>query len=195
MLKIRFGETALQVCDVMLKDMADSKRIDDHVHGDISVSRRVLARPRGSSIVIGTSVGYLENVLAECAVFISASYSEARTVRIMYTSLHILMLIIRAAKEYEAAFHHFKPDKHLRWLQHLGTVTISLEMSDRIVEVEATTLQASTVELFEGKTEWTIVDLCEALGVKEESVVRAGLTFWVGEGVLREQGDVWVLIE
>lgn len=37
LLKIRFGETVLQVCDVMLKDMADSKRIDDHVHGDIQV--------------------------------------------------------------------------------------------------------------------------------------------------------------
>jgi anaphase-promoting complex subunit 2 len=35
LLKIRFGEEALHVCDVMLKDMADSKRIDDHVHGDI----------------------------------------------------------------------------------------------------------------------------------------------------------------
>lgn len=39
LLKIRFGETALQICDVMLKDMADSKRINDHVHGDIKVSR------------------------------------------------------------------------------------------------------------------------------------------------------------
>lgn len=37
MLKIRFGESALQVCDVMLKDMADSKRIDDRIQGDIQV--------------------------------------------------------------------------------------------------------------------------------------------------------------
>lgn len=35
LLKIRFGEEALHVCDVMLKDMSDSKRINDHVHGDI----------------------------------------------------------------------------------------------------------------------------------------------------------------
>jgi anaphase-promoting complex subunit 2 len=37
LLKIRFGEAPLGVCDVMLKDMADSKRINDHVHGDIKV--------------------------------------------------------------------------------------------------------------------------------------------------------------
>ena len=30
-LKIRFGEATLQVCEVMLKDMTDSKRIDGHV--------------------------------------------------------------------------------------------------------------------------------------------------------------------
>ena len=32
-LKIRFGEAALQVCEVMLKDMTDSKRIDTHIQG------------------------------------------------------------------------------------------------------------------------------------------------------------------
>ena len=30
-LKIRFGEAALQVCEVMLRDMTDSRRIDQHV--------------------------------------------------------------------------------------------------------------------------------------------------------------------
>lgn len=30
-LKIRFGEAALQVCEVMLRDMTDSKRIDQHI--------------------------------------------------------------------------------------------------------------------------------------------------------------------
>ncbi|KAJ3795896.1 hypothetical protein GGU11DRAFT_746633 [Lentinula aff. detonsa] len=30
-LKIRFGEAALQVCEVMLKDMTDSKCINGHV--------------------------------------------------------------------------------------------------------------------------------------------------------------------
>jgi len=36
-LKIRFGEAPLQVCEVMLKDMTDSKRIDQHVQTQNSV--------------------------------------------------------------------------------------------------------------------------------------------------------------
>lgn len=38
-LKIRFGEAALQVCEVMLRDMTDSKRIDGHVQNQKQVSR------------------------------------------------------------------------------------------------------------------------------------------------------------
>lgn len=37
-LKIRFGEGALQVCEVMLRDMTDSKRIDQHVQTQQAVS-------------------------------------------------------------------------------------------------------------------------------------------------------------
>ena len=36
-LKIRFGEGPLQVCEVMLKDMTDSRRIDQHVQSQKSV--------------------------------------------------------------------------------------------------------------------------------------------------------------
>lgn len=37
-LKIRFGEPALQVCEVMLRDMTDSRRIDQHVQSQRPVS-------------------------------------------------------------------------------------------------------------------------------------------------------------
>lgn len=46
LLKLRFGEQALQVCDVMLKDMADSKRIDDRIQGELKV------RPYWNKLVI-----------------------------------------------------------------------------------------------------------------------------------------------
>ncbi len=36
-LKIRFGEAALQVCEVMLRDMTDSKRTDQHIQSQEQV--------------------------------------------------------------------------------------------------------------------------------------------------------------
>jgi hypothetical protein len=34
MLKLRFGETNLQSCEVMIKDFADSKRFEQYLHHD-----------------------------------------------------------------------------------------------------------------------------------------------------------------
>ncbi|ORX38980.1 hypothetical protein BD324DRAFT_618100 [Kockovaella imperatae] len=166
LLKIRFGEAALQVCDVMLKDIADSKRINDHVHGDIKsdVHPLVISRMFWPNI---------EN-----------------------SALHLPPKLEEAQREYEAAFHRFKPDKHLKILQHLGSVSIRLELADRIVEVEATPLQASIAELFETRDAWSILDLGQKLGIEDEETVTNALIWWAEHGVLKETNKgSWRLLE
>ena len=39
----------------------------------------------------------------------------------------------------------------MRWLSHLGTVELSLELSDRTLEVEVNPLEAAIIELFSEK--------------------------------------------
>lgn len=41
-LKVRFGESPLQVCEVMLRDMTDSRRIDQHVQAQKQVRLSVM---------------------------------------------------------------------------------------------------------------------------------------------------------
>jgi anaphase-promoting complex subunit 2 len=66
------------------------------------------------------------------------------------------------------------------------------------VEVEATPLQASIVELFEASSEMTVESLRQGLGVSE-SLVKAGLAWWRERGVLKEVSDGsdsrWTLLE
>ncbi|WWC91460.1 uncharacterized protein L201_006406 [Kwoniella dendrophila CBS 6074] len=164
LLKLRFGEQALHVCDVMLKDMADSKRIDDHVQGDI--------RSDVHPLVI----------------------SKMFWPNIPGTSLHLPPKLLRAQQEYEAAFHHFKPDKHLRFLQSLGTVHMSLELEDRVIEVEANPVQASIIELFEGKNILTIEELKESLQITD-NLIKDALSWWREKGVLKDEGNGWRLLE
>lgn len=97
-------------------------------------------------------------------------------------------------QQYETAFHHFKPDKRLRWLQHIGTATVKLELEDRTVEVEATPLQAAITELFEAQPVWDTAAMRERLGV-DLAQVRNGLAFWANEGVVREENGQWRLLE
>lgn len=60
----------------------------------------------------------------------------------------ILFLNYSAQSEYTKAFTHQKPDKKLRWLPQLGSVNLTIELKDRTLELEATPLQASLIELF-----------------------------------------------
>lgn len=98
-------------------------------------------------------------------------------------------------KEYEAAFHHFKPDKHLRWLQEQGTASVTLELEDRTVTVDVTPLQAAVAELFEEGDPWPEADLAKQLGV-DVALVRSALAVWAGHGVMKgEEDGTWRVLE
>jgi len=73
-------------------------------------------------------------------------------------------------------------------------VVVKLELADRIVEVEATPLQASITELFEKQDTWDTQAMSDKLGV-DLFQIRNGLAFWANEGVVKEEKGVWRLLE
>ena len=96
---------------------------------------------------------------------------------------------------YEAAFHHFKPDKYLRWLQNIGTAVVKLELEDRIIETEATPLQASIAELFEEQSQWMTADLGERLFIEDQAQIRNALAFWASHGLVKDEPGGWRILE
>ena len=73
-------------------------------------------------------------------------------------------------------------------------MVVKLELADRVVEVEATPLQASITELFEDQETWDVQAMSNRLGV-DLFQVRNGLAFWANEGVVKEEKGVWRLLE
>lgn len=111
------------------------------------------------------------------------------------SSLHLTPKLEEAERKYEAAFHHFKPDKHLRWLQEQGTASVTLELEDRTVTVEVTPLQAAVAECFESQDTWTEDGLAKQLEV-DVILVRGALAVWAGHGVLKNEDDgSWRVLE
>jgi len=53
--------------------------------------------------------------------------------------------------EYAHEFTVFKPDKKLKWLPHLGTVQLEIELEDRTLEVDVPPLEAAFIKLFSEK--------------------------------------------
>ncbi|KAJ4482432.1 hypothetical protein J3R30DRAFT_3459466 [Lentinula aciculospora] len=156
-LKIRFGEAALQVCEVMLKDMTDSKRIDGHVQS------------QKTSIIHPTIISkHFWPILEATEIVMPGQF---RTFQEEYT------------KEFSA----FKPDKKLRWLPHLGTVKLELKLKDRTVEADVPPLEAAFIELFSQQDVWNMDELIAHVGssVDRTAALKALLT-WVDMGILKE---------
>jgi len=165
-LKIRFGEAALQVGEVMLKDMTDSKRIDGHVQSQ----RASIVHPTIISRNFWPSLETSEMIMP-------GQFQQLQT-------------------DYAHEFTVFKPDKKLKWLPHLGTVQLELQLEDRVVDVDVPPLEAAFIELFSGKSVWTLEDLTSSVGSIDRGAAIKALSTWVDHGVLKEDPEnTFILLE
>ncbi|GAA6046446.1 hypothetical protein JCM3770_004928 [Rhodotorula araucariae] len=166
-LKTRFGEQALQGCEVMLKDLHDSRRVDDQVHQqipDVPLHATVVSR------------------------LFWPSFQPA--------PLKLPGQIGRAQTAYDRTFSALKRDKKLRWLPQLGSVNLTLALRDRSVTVDCSPLQAAVIELFDKQDTWAPDALQQELRVPDAGTVRNALYFWNNLGVLRAlPDDLWRLVE
>ncbi|KAG2364217.1 hypothetical protein BDR07DRAFT_1355274 [Suillus spraguei] len=158
-LKIRFGEAALQVCEVMLRDMTDSRRIDQHVQS--------------------------QNVSSMHPTIISRHFWPALESSDMVMPGQFQTLQEQYAKEFSV----FKPDKVLRWLPHLGRVHLQLELEDRTLEADVPPLEAAFIELFSEKDVWTVDELVLRSGSVNRNAAVKALATWVDMHVLKEDSE------
>ena len=63
----------------------------------------------------------------------------------------MILPIFRLQTDYAHEFTVFKPDKKLKWLPHLGTVQLEMQLEDRVVDVDVPPLEAAFIELFSEK--------------------------------------------
>ncbi|KAH8924870.1 hypothetical protein BT69DRAFT_1260970 [Atractiella rhizophila] len=174
-LKRRFGEQALQGCDVMIKDLERTKRTNALIHeqGD----RDSPLRPKIISRTCWPAFGPTKFKTTGQLQALQTSYSDT------YTRL--------------------RPDKKLKWLNNVGTTDVELEMDDgRVLTFEGVSIiQASVIEGFQEKETWDLVELSQRFGLSEREqndirAIRSALLSWVNKGVLRELDDGrWMLIE
>ncbi|OBZ71191.1 Anaphase-promoting complex subunit 2 [Grifola frondosa] len=158
-LKIRFGEAALQVCEVMLRDMTDSKRIDQHVqsHESLVLHPTIISR-------------HFWPPLQTSKFIMPGQFKQIQD---------------NYAKEFTA----FKPDKRLHWLPHLGTISLEITLQDRTVSAEVPPLAAAFIELFSEKDTWTVDELVNKIGSIDRSSALKALATWVDLGVLKEDDN------
>lgn len=206
LLKLRFGEGLLQVCEVMLRDVRESKAIDRNIRADQNLHLIPLDGDQP-----GRSPQEEDNVPDLHAKILS---------RLFWPELHddsfaIPPEVAELQSRYEAGFEKLKQSRKLTWLHALGQVTVELDLEDRVVTEECQTWQATVIYAFqdddhfpnptqegveasgmdgEGVTR-SVQTLVSSLSMPE-TLVRNALTFWVSKMVLHEAStDVYTVLE
>ncbi|KZF24378.1 hypothetical protein L228DRAFT_95372 [Xylona heveae TC161] len=184
LLKLRFGESSLQSCEVMLRDVLDSKRVDSAIRRE-----QQLDQPGSDS---------------EGNVEVPEMHAKILS-RLFWPALHedtfsVPNEIARVRQRYEQGFETLKQSRKLTWLDALGQVTVELDLDDRVITDDVQTWQASVIYAFQGSDgpnpqTRTVAQLIERLEM-EEALVRNALTYWVAKMVLREsEKDTFTVIE
>ncbi|KAJ4163858.1 hypothetical protein LMH87_005562 [Akanthomyces muscarius] len=182
LLKKRFGEHALQNCDVMVKDIHDSRRVD-------AVLRRNI---RGAQQAGAPAPSYHSKILSR--LFWPSLAKE---------SFKVPAPVAEIQAQYEAGFEQLKSSRKLGWLDNLGTATVSLELEDRTVEVECKTYEAAVIYEFQsdgaqsdtGAQQRTFEEIWQSLMIDEDALELA-LRFWVTKKILKNVGNqTYVVME
>ena len=171
LLKLRFGEAALQACEVMLRDILDSRRVDMWIRKDKTLD-----------LIDESALELHSRILSH--LFWPSLRSETFLIPAEVESLQA---------RYSAGFENLKQSRKLTWLNALGQVTVTLDLEDRTVTEEVQTWQASVIHAFQplpSETSSTPItrtfdDLLDTLQITDPLLHNA-LTFWIGKLVLKQ---------
>ncbi|XP_076868155.1 anaphase-promoting complex subunit 2 isoform X2 [Brachyhypopomus gauderio] len=166
LLKLRFGESHMQYCEVMLKDVADSRRINTNIRED---EARLSAEEQPP--------------IPLSAMILSSEFWP----QLKEEKMELPAVVSKAMEAYTVRFEKLKAMRTLCWKPHLGSVSLDVELEDRtLTNLSVSPIHAAIILHFQDKGTWTLEELSGALGVSQE-LVRRKLALWQQQGVLQEE--------
>ncbi|XP_065075533.1 anaphase-promoting complex subunit 2 [Ochlerotatus camptorhynchus] len=170
LLKLRFGETMLHSCEVMLKDINDSKRINSHILSE--ESGFVQERPFELTALVVSSQFW--------PTFKKETMDLPPAIKDMFD-------------HYKKAFESFKDNRTLHWTPLNGKVTIDLELDGKTTEMQVTPAQATIAIHFSEQNEWELDKLGHKMNMPP-SILRKRLVFWQSQGLIRESKENYFVL-
>ncbi|XP_053298739.1 anaphase-promoting complex subunit 2 [Pleuronectes platessa] len=167
LLKLRFGESHMHYCEVMLKDMADSRRINSNIREEESRLGEEEEQPP----------------LSLSSIILSSEFWPP----LKEEKLELPPVVCQAMEAYTHRYEKLKAMRTLSWKPHLGSVTLDVELEDRtLTNLTVSPIHAAIILHFQEKSSWTLEELSVKLGAPRELVHRK-IALWQQHGVLREE--------
>jgi anaphase-promoting complex subunit 2 len=198
-LKLRFGSSSLQACEVMLRDVLDSRKVDNVIRQDQGMGERPVSPSRSPTKNTTTE--------AEEPQFHSKILSRLFWPTLQDQPFNIPDSILAAQSRYEAGFESLKQSRKLTWLNALGHVEVELDLTDRIFKDEVLPWQAAVIYAFQSESEdtttdsepvtRTVQDLATHLSMSP-TLVRSACIFWLSKSILAQSAtnpNVFTVLE
>ncbi|TYH91034.1 hypothetical protein ES332_A13G089900v1 [Gossypium tomentosum] len=171
LLKIHFGESSMQKCEIMLNDLIDSKRTNTNIKATISNTSQI------DPVAAETGIS-LDNL---DATIISSNFWPP----IQDEALIIPEPVDQLLSDYARRFHQIKTPRKLIWKKNLGTVKLELQFEDKVMQFTVAPVHAAIIMQFQDQTSWTSKNLAAATGIPVD-VLNRRISFWISKGVLTE---------
>ncbi|KAH1010781.1 hypothetical protein HUJ05_005025 [Dendroctonus ponderosae] len=128
LLKLKFGDSNLHFCEVMLKDVVDSKRINQRIKEDSE---------------------YSESIVPLSTLIVSQQFWPP----FKEEKLELHSKVAEQIKQFTAGFETLKGSRTLCWKNHLGVVNIEIELNDRTFNLSVSPMQATILMHFQDKVQ------------------------------------------
>ncbi|KAL4524661.1 hypothetical protein Ndes2526A_g06776 [Nannochloris sp. 'desiccata'] len=171
LLKVRFGEQALHPAEVMLRDVADSKRINANVRNMANNTTPLKSLQR--DLVPLDSFGV--TIVSELFWPQLAQNEEFK----------LPQSVQRMMRTFGHKYHALKAPRILKWKAGLGAVALTLTVADKDIKFNVSPLHAAILIKFEEHPEWAPAELAESLEITAESL-RKKIVYWINQGVILE---------
>ncbi|AQK66847.1 Anaphase-promoting complex subunit 2 [Zea mays] len=138
LLKIHFGESSMQKCEIMLNDLIDSKRTNSNIKTSLLKS---------SQTVPGQEEAEVSHDVLD-ATIISSNFWPP----IQIEDLVVPASVDQLLSDYAKRFHQIKTPRKLLWKKNLGTVKLELQFDGRSVQFTVAPVHAAIIMRFQEKS-------------------------------------------
>ncbi|CAA6665214.1 unnamed protein product [Spirodela intermedia] len=171
LLKIHFGESSMQRCEIMLNDLIDSKRTNSNIKVSAAKATQIDAKQ---------DEGDMSLEVFDATIISSNSWPP-----IQAESINVPVAVEELLSDYARRFHEVKAPRKLLWRKNLGVVKLELQFEDRALQFTVSPVQATIILKFQEQASWTSKNLAAAVGTPVD-ILNRRISFWVSKGILVE---------
>jgi anaphase-promoting complex subunit 2 len=169
---------SLRNCEIMVKDLEDSKRANANIASSLEESATSRGVPR--------SLRKFASPVVDAAMISHIFWPTLQNEQLKHHPR-----IQYKLDEFSAAYARLKNPRRLVWMNQLGTVKLQLDVAEtkdshNVVETKdfsVSPLLATLILHFESKPRWTPQDLSNETGIPEHAIQKR-MVYWVNQRVI-----------